>query len=124
MAQLTRVTMPGIGSQFVGAVAGTSPAWAAMVNGDLFPISSGRGSLLGFRTAGTVITITLNSVILTAYGTDVDPVITMGATDEQWVWIPNDGVGRFDQGAGANAGFMAVTYSVVTAGTRAVVTIP
>lgn len=123
MAQVARIVMPNVGGQYATATAGTSPAWAAMAAGDLFAIGSGQGTLLAFRTAGTGITVTLDSVAPTQYGTDVNVTVVLAATDEQWVFIDNDGYSRFDQGPGANLGFIAVSYSVTTAGTRAAVTI-
>lgn len=123
MAQVTRIIMPNLGGVYATATAGTSPAWAAMAAGDLFAIGSGQGTLIGFRTAGTAITVTLDSVVQTQYGTDVNVTVVLGITDEQWVFIDNDGYNRFDQGPGANLGFIAASYSVTTAGTRAAVTI-
>lgn len=123
MAQLTRIIMPNIGADYTGATAGTSPAWAAMAAGDLFPVGSGQGTLLGFRTAGTAITATLVSVVPERYGDNKSVTVVLAATDEQWIFIDSDGFNRFDQGPGANLGFISVTYSVLTAGTRAGVTI-
>lgn len=122
MAQINRVTMPNVGGTYTSTSAGTSPAWAAMAAGDLFPLG-GQGSLVGFRTTGTVVVVTLDSVVPSNYGQDQNVTVTLGATDEQWVWIDTDGYSRFDQGPGANQGYMAVTYSTTTGGTRACVTI-
>lgn len=129
MATMTRVTATPVDSKYASATAGqalttaptgviTSPA-----NGDLIPISSGRGTLLMFRTTGTGSTITIDSVTPSSYGTDVNITVTLAATDFQVVWIPNDGVGRFDQGA-ANAGLLSLSYSSVTGLTVYAVTIP
>lgn len=124
MAQVSRITMPNTGASYASSTTGTSPAWAPVVAGDLFAISGGRGTLLGFRTTGTAITVTLNNVVLSNYGTDVDVTVVLASTDEQWVFIPSDGSKRFDQGPGSgNDGFVAVSYSTTTGGNRAAVTI-
>jgi hypothetical protein len=124
MATLNRITMPAIDASYQTATAGTSPAWAAgSGGGDKVPIGSGRGTLFGIRTTGTVSTVTLDSVRTSSYGTDVNVTITMGATDEKWVFLFNDGVGRFDAG-GADAGLVNVSYSSVVGLTVAAVTIP
>lgn len=124
MATFARIVMPNLGQFYSTASAGTSPGFSAAAGGgDFFPISSGQGTLIAIRTAGTGSTVTLDSVLQTAYGTDVNVTITMSATDEKWVFIDNDGYGRFDQGPGANVGLVAVTYSSVTTMTIAAVTI-
>jgi hypothetical protein len=121
---MSRVTGVAIGAAYAQNSAGQAPGViAAPANGDLVPISSGRGTLLMFRTTGTGSTVTLNSMVLSSYGTDVDITVTLAATDFQFVWIPNDGSGRFDQG-GANAGLLSLNYSSVTGLTVYAVTIP
>lgn len=95
------------GSTNVGQAAG----WlAAAGGGDMIPVT-GRGTIFRAKTTGTGTTITLNSIRLTQYGTDVDLTMVLAATDEQEIFIQNDG--RFDQG-GVNTGLMAVTYTSVT----------
>lgn len=87
---------------------GTPSAFAACTTGgDMFPIS-GLGVMLIFKTVGTAITVTIDSVVPSNYGDDKNPTIVLAATDEQKVFIKNDG--RFDQG-GVNKGLVAVTYS-------------
>jgi hypothetical protein len=122
MGQISRITLPNVNSSYTSTTAGTSPAWGAMAAGDLVPLG-GQGTLVGFRTTGTAVVVTLDSVVPSNYGQDQNVTVTLGATDEQWVWIDTDGVGRFDQGPGANYGYMAVSYSTTTGGTRACVTI-
>lgn len=113
MTTLARVTMPNLGGIYAVATAGTAPGWTACSAGpDLIPISSGQGTLLGFRTTSTGVTITLDSVTPTQFGTDVNVTIVMAAVDEKWVWLDNDGYNRFDQGAGVNPGLVSVSYSV------------
>ena len=124
MATLARVTLVPVGSTFQGAAAGQAAGFqAATLAGDLIPVSSGRGTIVRFKTGGTATTVTLNSAVLTGYGTDVDPVITLAGTDEQEVFIVNDGTGRFDQQP-TNPQLLSVTYSQVTNLTVAAKTIP
>ena len=82
---------------------------------------TGRGVLLSVRTTGTACTATIDSVVLGSYGTDQDVTMVLAATDEQQVFIQNDG--RFDQGA-ANAGYAKVTCSAVTGVSIKATTIP
>lgn len=113
MSTLTRVTLVPVGASFVGAVAGQANGWQnAAAGGDLVPISSGRGTILRFKTvaAGTSIVITMDSVVLAAYGSDVNPVVTLTTTDEQEVFIVNDGSNRFDQQP-TNPGLLSLTYT-------------
>ena len=49
--------------------------------------------------------------------------MTLAATHFQVVLIDNDGVNRFDQGPGANLGYILLTYSSVTSLTVRAVTI-
>jgi hypothetical protein len=93
---------------------------AANGGGDFFPCS-GQGILLTFKSAGTGATITLDSVILSSYGVDLNPTIVLASTDEQQIFVKNDL--RFDQG-GVNTGLIAVTYSQVVTVTVRAVTIP
>jgi hypothetical protein len=88
------------------------------------PISSGRGTLLMFRTGGTAITVTIKNVVVPPYGTGGDLTVTLAATDFQCVFIANDGSGRFDQG-GSNAGLAQLTYAPSATGLSVnAVTIP
>jgi hypothetical protein len=87
---------------------GQSSGFAACTTGgDTFPLG-GLGTVLVFKTVGTVITVTIDSVVPSNYGDDKNPTIVLAATDEQRVLVKNDG--RFDQG-GVNKGLIAVTYS-------------
>jgi len=109
MALQTSPIPPVLNNAFTGltGVGQSSGFVAATTGGDMFPIS-GQGILLTFKTVGTAITVTLDSVTLSNYGDDKNPTIVLAATDEQRVFIKNDG--RFDQG-GVNKGLVAVTYS-------------
>lgn len=113
MSTLTRVTLVPVGATFQGVPAGQAAGWQnAAAGGDLVPISSGRGTILRFKTvaAGTTVVVTLDSVVATQYGTDVNPTITLATTDEQEIFVVNDGTGRFDQQP-TNAQLCSLTYT-------------
>lgn len=122
MATLTAPVVTVLSKSFTGGTnqGQASGFVAANAGGDMFPIS-GQGILLTLRSAGTACTATINSVTPSNYGDDKDVTVVLGATDEQEVFIKNDG--RFDQG-GVNAGLVAVTYSAVTNVTVKAKTIP
>lgn len=123
MALLTSPIIRVLSKSFTGGTNQGQAAGfvAANAGGDMFPIS-GQGILLTVRTAGTAITVTINSATPSNYGDDKDVTMVLAATDEQEVLIKNDG--RFDQG-GVNAGLVAVTYSATpTAVTVKAKTIP
>lgn len=124
MATLARVALVPVGANFAGATVGQAAGFqAATLAGDLIPISSGRGTLITFRTAGTGAVVTFVSPVLSNYGTAVNPTMTLAATDEQEVFIANDGGGRFDQQP-TNPQLLSVTYSSVTTLTVKAKTIP
>lgn len=113
MATLSRTVFTPVGATFTGTVAGQSAGWAnAGASGDLVPISSGRGTIIRFKTtaAGSTVVVTFDSVVLTAYGSDVNPQVTLATTDEQEVFIPNDGTSRFDQQP-TNPQLASLTYT-------------
>lgn len=112
MATLTAPVARVLSKSFTGSTNQGQAAGfvAAAGGGDMFPIS-GQGIWLVVKTAGTACTVTINSVVPSNYGDDKDVTMVLGATDEQDIFIKNDG--RFDQG-GVNAGLVAVTYSAVT----------
>lgn len=122
MATLTAPIPPVLSKLFTGSTnIGQAVGYvAANAGGDMFPIS-GQGILFSAKTSGTGSTITIDSVLLSSYGDDKNPTLVLAATDEQHVFIKNDG--RFDQG-GVNAGLVAVTYTAVTGLTVRAVTIP
>ena len=114
MATLAVTIPPILNLTFTGATnQGQSAGWTAVTPaGDLIPVT-GRGTIFRVKSVGTAVTVTINSVRLTSYGTDVDQTLVLAATDEQEVFIQNDG--RYDQG-GANTGLAAVTYSATPTG--------
>lgn len=109
MALKTAPTVTVLSNSYTGGanVGQSSGFTACTTGGDMFPIS-GQGILLTFKTVGAAITVTIDSVVLSNRGEDKDNTIVLAATDEQEVFIKNDG--RYDQG-GVNAGLVAVTYS-------------
>jgi len=130
MTTMTRVTAPPVDASYQPATAGqaltTSPTGCitAPANGDLIPISSGRGTLLTFQTTGTPSVVTLVEVLAPPFGTGGSITVTCAATDFQAVFINNDGADRFDSGPGtANAGLVQLTYAGTTLTVRAI-TIP
>jgi hypothetical protein len=122
---MTRVTAINVDSKYAAAAAGQAPGViAAPASGDLVPISSGSGTMLMFQTTGTSTVITVVNVVAPPYGTGGSITVTMAATDFQILFLDNDGVGRFDQGPGANAGLVMLNYTSVTGLTvRAVTTL-
>lgn len=134
MATMTRVTATPIDVTYAPATAGqalsTAPTGAitSPANGDLIPISSGRGTLLMFQTTGTGATITLTNQVAPPYGGAASVgniVITLATTDFQTVFISNDGVDRFDPGVGqTNAGFVTLNYTTPSALVVRAITIP
>jgi hypothetical protein len=121
---MSRVTMPAVDATYSGSTAGTAPGVIATpANGDLIPISSGNGTLLAFRTTGTLSVITIANVVAPAWGSGGNLTVSLAATDFQFLYLHNDGVDRFDQG-GANAGLVSLSYSSVTGLTVYAVTIP
>lgn len=122
MATLTSPVVTVLSKNFTGGTDQGQAAGfvAADGAGDLIPIS-GQGILLTFRSTGTASVVTINSATPSNYGDDKDVTVSLDATDEQEVFIKNDG--RFDQG-GVNAGLVAVTYTAVTGVTVKAKTIP
>lgn len=68
--------------------------------------------LLRIATAGTISTITLDSVQLSSHGQDTNVTVTMPATGVRYVWIKVDP--RFKQTSG-NVGHLNLTYTSVVA---------
>lgn len=112
MATLATTSLVPVGLRTTGASAGQAAGWqaATVTTGDLIPLT-GKGTILRIRTTGTACNAVIDNTVLSNYGADQDLTVTMGATDEQEVYIANDG--RFDQGGGS-AGYAKVTCSVVT----------
>ena len=112
MATLATTVLTPVGLRTTGASAGQAAGWqaATATTGDLIPLT-GRGVILRIKTTGTGCDAVIDSKVPSSYGADQDITVTLGATDEQEVYIANDG--RFDQGS-ANKGYAKVTCSVVT----------
>jgi hypothetical protein len=112
MATLATPVLAPVGAKTTGASAGQAAGWqaATATTGDLIPLS-GRGTILRIKTTGTACNAVIDSTRPSEYGADQDLTVTLGATDEQEVYLANDG--RFDQG-GASAGYAKVVCSAVT----------
>jgi hypothetical protein len=72
----------------------------------------GDAVTLRFATTGTASVITIDSVDLSNFGQDQNVVLTMGATQVQYVKFDGS-VTRFKQQAG-NVGYVNLTYTSVT----------
>lgn len=122
MATLATTALVPVGLNTTGASAGQAAGFqaATATTGDLIPLT-GRGTILRIRTTGTACNAVIDNVALSNYGGDQDLTVTMGSTDEQEVYISNDG--RFNQG-GASNGYAKVTCSAVTGVTIAAKVVP
>lgn len=112
MATLATTVLTPIGLTTTGASAGQAAGWqaATATTGDLIPLT-GRGVILRIKTTGTASNAVIDNVVTSNYGGDQDLTVTLSSTDEQEVFIANDG--RFDQGGGSK-GYAKVTCSAVT----------
>jgi hypothetical protein len=117
MATLTATIAANVGANTTGSTAGqditATGATPTTGTGDLYPINLGTGTLIIITTAGTSCTFTVDSILLSSYGTDQDLTITCPATGVVIVCLDVDGYRRFDQGGG-NAGFAKLTPSANT----------
>ncbi len=114
MALITPVTLNPVSGRTGGTAIGQVVASFTPAGGGDFIALNGQWLILEFSTAGTGITVTLDSVTPSSYGTDVNPVITLGTTDHQKIalYVPDL---RFVQPAGSsNPGYLGLTYSAVT----------
>lgn len=124
---MSRTTMHALDALYASATGGVAlPVISSPANGDLVPISSGRGTLLIFQTTGTAATVVIKSALAPPYGANADVTVTLASTDIQAEFVRNDGIGRFDQGplTPANAGFVLLNYTTPTALKVYAVTIP
>ena len=112
MATLTPLALSPLSSSYGSATAGqvVTPITPAG-GGDTVPLQ-GAYTFIRIETTGTASTVTLDSVELSNFGTDVNVTVTMGATQIQKVCIKNDN--RFKQTSG-NVGNLNMTYSSVVA---------
>jgi hypothetical protein len=110
MATINPVGLIPLSSSYGSAAAGQviTPA-AAAGGGDTIPLQ-GSYVMLRFQTTGTLSVITLDSVDLSNFGTDVNVTVTMTATQIQKVAVKTDS--RFKQVSG-NVGNLNLSYSSV-----------
>jgi hypothetical protein len=110
MATITPLGLTPLSSQYGSATAGqVVTAATPNIGGDTIPLT-GSFVLLRFQTTGTGATVTLDSVEMSNFGTDVNVTITLTATQIQKVAIKTDN--RFKQTAG-NVGNLNLSYSSV-----------
>lgn len=112
MATITPLALTPLSSQYGAATAGqaVTPVTPAG-GGDTVPLQ-GAYTFLRFETTGTASVITLDSVELSNFGTDVNVTVTMAATEIRKIAIKNDT--RFKQVSG-NVGNLNLTYTSVVA---------
>lgn len=111
MATITPQLLNAVDENYGAATAGQVAApTAGGGGGDTVPLI-GSEVILIFRTTGTASTVTLDSVVLSNYGTDVNITVVLAATDAQWVRIKVDE--RFKQVSG-NVGNLNLSYTSVT----------
>ncbi len=114
MATITPVNLTPVRGTTGGTAVGQAVATFTPSGGGDNILLNGTWLVLEFTTAGTALTVTLDSVLQSSYGTDVNPVITMTTTDHQklLLYIPDF---RFVQPSGSSVpGSLALTYSAVT----------
>src|SRR4051812_7578244 len=113
MATITPVTLSPVTERTGGTTVGQAGAPFTPAGGGDNVLLTGNYLVLEFTTAGTGSTITLDSVELSSYGTDVNPTMVLSSTDHQkmLLYIPDL---RFVQPAGAGVpGSLGLTYSSV-----------
>jgi hypothetical protein len=111
MALYSPMTYTPLSEQYGSATAGQAvTAITPNAGGDSIALV-GSYVFLRFQTTGTGSTITLDSVELSNFGSDVNVTVTMGATAIQKIAIKTDP--RFKQTAG-NVGYLNLTYTAVT----------
>jgi hypothetical protein len=122
MATLATTIPPVLNATFTGSAdQGQDAGWTpASGGGDHIPVT-GHGTILRVKTGDTACTVTIDSVRASQYGQDQNITMVLGTTEEQEVFIANDG--RFDQG-GASKGYAAISYSATTNVTIAAKVIP
>lgn len=121
MAILTATAANILTENYGSLVAGQAAGFQTPnIAGDSIPLV-GSYVLITIRTAGTGGTVTFDSVELSNFGQDNNPVVTMASTDEQDLVVKTDN--RFKQVSG-NVGYLNLTYSSVTTMTIKVKYIP
>ena len=114
MATITPVNLSPVTERTGGTTVGQAVATFTPAGGGDNVLLTGTYLILEFTTTGTGITVTLDSVELSSYGTDVNPTIVLSATDHQkmLLYIPDL---RFVQPTGASVpGSLGLTYTAVT----------
>jgi hypothetical protein len=112
MATYTPMNLTPLSEGYGSATAGQAVTAITPAGGGDFIALQGSYTFLRFQTAGTATVITLDSVELSNFGSDVNVTITPGATAISKVCIKNDP--RFKQTSG-NIGYLGLTYTSVVA---------
>jgi len=112
MAIITPLGLNPLSSSYGSATAGQAVTPVTPAGGGDSVALSGSYTLLRFETTGTASVITLDSVELSNFGSDVNVTVTMGATEIRKVAIKNDQ--RFKQTSG-NVGHLNLSYTSVAA---------
>lgn len=110
MAAIAPLTLNPLSEQYGSATAGQVVTPATPAGGGDSVVLAGSLLILRFETTGTLSVITLDSVELSNFGSDVNVTVTMTATQIQAVAIKTDP--RFKQTAG-NIGSLNLSYSSV-----------
>jgi len=111
MATVNPMAYTPLSESYGSATAGQVVTAVTPAGGGDNVMLQGSYTFLRFQTTGTGSTITLDSVELSNFGSDVNVTITMSATQIQKVAIKNDP--RFKQTSGV-AGSLALSYTSVT----------
>ncbi len=90
MANIDPMALTPVSSQYGSITAGQIVTPSTPAGGGDAVGLQGSYTFLRFQTTGTGATITMNSLDLSSFGTDVDVTITMAATQIRKVAIKND----------------------------------
>lgn len=107
MAQLTvqNIGLTGLAPTYTSASGG----------GDTF-LNNGKTFLHVKNAGASAVTVTIDSKVLSNYGTDVDIAVSVPASSERMIGVFD--IGRFSD---LNTGLANITYSAVTSVTVAVI---
>lgn len=111
MATYTPTAFAPLSESYGSATDGTAATVITPAGGGDSIALVGSYVILRIATAGTGSTITLDSVELSSFGSDVNVTVTNGATATNYVAIKCDP--RFKQTSG-NIGYLNLTYTSVT----------
>lgn len=120
MATVAGTQLAAVAKATPAAVTPSSPTPFAAASGDKIPLV-GSATIVRYTNGdSSPVTITLDSVRQSDYGTDVNPVVTVAATDFGMFYIPASAYPRYADASNT----VAVTYSGTTTLTGEVYNIP